>query len=405
MERGVSRAPRQTLRAAFSRAPKHLQPEWGSGVSRVTRRETHGTEDDPEPGLPAARIRVRQDPAGAGRGGGRAGPPGGRGAPAGQRPGAVLRLRPAGSGLRPPAAAPLPVRAGAGPANVLRVRDAARALPALRQGEGGARAVGAGQAAGDRGPGLVPRQLGQAAVVEGDRDGLRGELGPGLPRGRDGGGVGPGTRVAGRGYDDRRGRDRVAERASLPDLGVPVGRGLPTAAVGGAGAQDHDLGELLHMVRKGALGAAAGGLLGHVEGLPAGGQGAGEPGAARAGPLPHCAEAGQGDRQGAGGRGEAAEGARQGAGVEEFALAAAEAAGAADREAGAEAGGAAQAEPAHGAGLPAEGRLPAAVGLPLADAGQQVPQALVPARDALADPADAEGGEDAQTSRHRPTCI
>ena len=96
-----------------------------------------------------------------------------------------------------------------------------------------------------------------------------------------------------------------------------------------------------------------------------------------------------------GGGGEAAEGARQGAGAEEFALAAAEAAGAADREAGAEAGGAAQAEPAHGAGLPAEGRLPVAVGLPLADAGQQVPQALVPARDALADPADAEGGEDA----------
>ena len=192
------------------------------------------------PGFVYGKIRLVR-----GRGGGRAGPPGGRGAPAGQRPGAVLRLRPAGSGLRPPAAAPLPVRAGAGPANVLRERDAARALPALRQGEGGARAVGAGQAAGDRGPGLVPRQLGQAAVVEGDRDGLRGELGPGLPRGRDGGGVGPGTRVAGRGYDDRRGRDRVAERASLPDLGVPVGRGLPTAAVGGAGAQDHDLGELL----------------------------------------------------------------------------------------------------------------------------------------------------------------
>ena len=173
----------------LSRAPKPPQTQ--------ERRETLGTEDDPEPGLPAARIRVRQDPAGAGRAGGRARPHRGRGAPGGQRPGAVLGLRPAGPGLRPPAAAPLPVRAGAGPAHLLRVHDAARELPALRQGESGARAVGAGQAAGDQGPGLVPRQLGPAAVVEGDRDGLRSELGPGLPRGRDGGGMGPGTRVEG----------------------------------------------------------------------------------------------------------------------------------------------------------------------------------------------------------------
>ena len=85
----------------------------------------------------------------------------------------------------------------------------------------------------------------------------------------------------------------MTERAPLPDLGVPVGHGPAAASVGGAGAQDHDPGELLRVVRQAALGAAAGGLLGHVEGLPAGGQGAGAPGETRAGPLPHRAELGK----------------------------------------------------------------------------------------------------------------
>ena len=76
----------------------------------------------------------------------------------------VLRLPPAGSGLRPPAATPLPVRGGAGPADLHRERHAARELPALRRGESGAREVGGRQAAVDQGTGLVPRQLGAAAA-------------------------------------------------------------------------------------------------------------------------------------------------------------------------------------------------------------------------------------------------
>ena len=55
------------------------------------------------------------------------------------------------SGLRPPASAPLLVRAGAGPADLVCVRDATCELPALRQVESEAPAVGGRQAAVDQG--------------------------------------------------------------------------------------------------------------------------------------------------------------------------------------------------------------------------------------------------------------
>ena len=82
----------------------------------------------------------------------------------------------------------------------------------------------------------------------------------------------------------------------LPDLGVLAGRGPTAAAVGRAGPRDHGLGELLRVVRQGAPSAAAGCLLGQVASQAAGGAGAGGPGAACAGPVPHRAAAGQGRR-------------------------------------------------------------------------------------------------------------
>ena len=67
---------------------------------------------------------------------------------------------------------------------------------------------------------------------------------------------------------------------------------------------------------------------------------------------------------------------------------------------GTEARGSSQAEPAFGAGVLAEARLPVAVGLPLADASQQVLQALPPTYDALAGPANSE--EAKMLRKHRP---
>ena len=108
--------------------------------------------------------------------------------PAGERPRATTRSAPA---------APLPVRAGVAPAEVFRVCAAAGALPALGQGAGGAGAVGGGQGPVDRGLLLVPRRLGAAAVMEGRRGALPSFVEPRVPRGRDGGGVGPGARGSG----------------------------------------------------------------------------------------------------------------------------------------------------------------------------------------------------------------
>ena len=238
-----------------------------------------------------------------------------------------------------------PVRTGAGIAHLLRTRRAPRALPALRLGESGACASGGRQEVDGQGPRLVPRPLGaSAAVVEGDRSGLRGELGAGPPGGRHGGGVGPGMCVAARSCEDRSGRDRGVARAALPDPGIPSGPGLPATAVGQAGPQDRNLGELLRVVRKGACGAAAGGLLGRVAGLPAGGAGAAEPSAAFDGLISRSATPRQDDRCGVGAVADAP-------GAEAFPLAAAEAGGATDRGAEAQASEAAQAQPPRRPGL------------------------------------------------------
>ena len=119
--------------------------------------------------------------------------------------------------------------------------------------------------------GLVPCRFGPAVVVAGDCGGLRCELGRSPLCDRDGSGVGSDTSAIGRDYDDRRGRHRVPEQASLPDAGLPARRRPPAAAVGEPRAQHHNTGELFHVVPKATLGALAGGLLGYVAGLPAGG--------------------------------------------------------------------------------------------------------------------------------------
>ena len=80
------------------------------------------------------------------------------------------------SGLRPPASAPLLVRAGAGPADLVCVRHATCELPALRQVESEAPAVGGRQAAVDQGPRVVHRRSGAAA---GGRAGPHTECGAG----------------------------------------------------------------------------------------------------------------------------------------------------------------------------------------------------------------------------------
>ena len=61
----------------------------------------------------------------------------------------------------------------------------------------------------------------------------------------------------------------------------------------------------------------------------------------------------------------------------------------------AEAGGPAEAQPADGAGVPAQGRFPAVLGMPLADAGPEVPRPLVPPSRAFTPASDGESGEDA----------
>ena len=124
----------------------------------------------------------------------------------------------------------------------------------------------------------------------------------------------------------------------------------------------------------------------------------GERGGARAGPFPHRAETGQGDRRGAGGGSEAVAGARGAAGAEERALVAAATQGEPERGAGVEACGAGEAELADGAGVPAEGGFPAVLGQSLADGGTEVPGALVPEGHALATGADEEGCEDAEAA-------
>lgn len=66
-------------------------------------------------------------------------------------------------------------------------------------------------------------------VVEGDRGGLQGELGPGPPVGRNNGGMGPGRCLTGGVLDDRRGRDRRAVKEDFHQL---WGRCSPTQANG-----------------------------------------------------------------------------------------------------------------------------------------------------------------------------
>lgn len=61
-------------------------------------------------------------------------------------------------------------------------------------------------------------------------------------------------------------------------------------------------------------------------------------------------------------------------------------------------GGSAQGHTAHRSGLPAEGRLPAAVRLPLSDAIQRASQTRVPARDVLESQVNVEVGKDAAQS-------
>lgn len=62
---GCSLAGEQQLRTVL-RVAVRLGQGGRSGLSRVPRRETHGIDDDREAGLPAARIRERQGPAGEG---------------------------------------------------------------------------------------------------------------------------------------------------------------------------------------------------------------------------------------------------------------------------------------------------------------------------------------------------
>ena len=173
----------------------------------------------------------------------------------------------------------------------------------------------------------------------------------------------PKTCVAGRCLDDRRRRNRVVEQASSPDLHPPVGGGPPAAAPRWHGtARSRPLrvpasgsGRIARQGCKRSTGTCGG--------------------AARAGPL-SSAEARQGVRCRTFGGGATALGADQTAGTDEFRwLALWRPKQLTEEEA--IAAGPAHAEPAYRTSLP-KTQLPAAVGLRLARAAQQVAQSLVP---------------------------
>ena len=142
---------------------------------------------------------------------------------------------PAGAArLRPFAAAAIRVRPVVGHSGVLRVRDAARELPGLRCDRGRS-SLGRRQMHAHEELSLVPGGVGQTALLERDRRGLRHDLGEGVSSGKTRGSVGPGASRDPGAEGDWRGRDPVATGPQVPDAGVPNRSGDEASLVGGQG--------------------------------------------------------------------------------------------------------------------------------------------------------------------------
>src|SRR5579862_5911046 len=115
----------------------------------------------------------------------------------GQWPTRLLRLRSGRSGLRPLDRTPLPVRPLVGPNRILALFSPPGRLPSLWR-QGGAGAVGRGQAPPDHDVYVVPGDMGQAAVLAGRGPSVRHQLEQRVPLGHAGRVVGHRQPSAGR---------------------------------------------------------------------------------------------------------------------------------------------------------------------------------------------------------------
>ena len=147
--------------------------------------ERDAAQDSPQPGAEALVVRLRDGaPGRASAASHRGGGPTPR-----QCPREVLAVRTCGAGRRHVAATVLRVRGAVAHSGGVSLRDAPGGVCALR-GEGRVRPVGDGQAPGDRHLRLVPRRMGEAAVVAGGGHGVPQLVGHRLPVGAHGGRVG-----------------------------------------------------------------------------------------------------------------------------------------------------------------------------------------------------------------------
>src|SRR5262249_57735253 len=126
----------------------------------------------------------------------------------------------------------------------------------------------------------------------------------------EGGGLGAGASQRRRDRSHRRGRGPMAERAPLPDAGVPDRRPLPTTLAHRTGANDAEPAELFPPAGQDPVGGLEVRVQRYVAALPEGDRQEGGSGGARAGPVPHHGQDEQGDRRGAEGRDETLEGRR-----------------------------------------------------------------------------------------------